>query len=360
MRSSIAFFLLCCASLAAAPRMEMQFFHDVNQEEMKFGSIGFCSATRGVAVGVLVKKGSVKPVAMVTSNGGQTWTQMETDEPGYGVFFLDETSGWMLTESGIWFTDECGRSWRRIHKRRGLREIRFVSQSRGWAVGENKTAIETFDGGKTWTKMKAAADLDVNAERTSFGVIAPLNAKDVLIVGRSAPIRFRRFPVWLDPFPQLRRELPAMTVTLETRDGGQTWKSSKASMFGRVSAMATAKSGIGLLLVEFDEFFEYPSELHRLDPQTGKNTVTIRRKDFAITDVAASTSLYAAGFQPPGALFQSPIPGKVRIAHSKDAQTWAEYEVDYRAVATRVTLAESGGRLWAATDTGMILSLVPE
>jgi hypothetical protein len=37
-----------------------------------------------------------------------------------------------------------------------------------------------------------------------------------------------------------------------------------------------------------------------------------------------------------------------------------ESPVDYRAVARRVMLAENGGRLWLATDTGMILNLVQE
>jgi photosystem II stability/assembly factor-like uncharacterized protein len=202
------------------------------------------------------------------------------------------------------------------------------------------------------------ADLDTKPERTVFNVIAPIPPNFALMVGRSAAPRFFRMPLWLDPNPQRRRELPALTITLESRDNGTTWKSSTASMFGRVSAIRVAKNGQGALLVEFDEFFSYPSELYSLDIHTGQNTLSIRRKDLAITDVAVSPEFYIAGFQPPGALFRSPIPGKVRIAHSVDMKTWTESKVDYRAVATRVMLAESGGKLWAATDTGMILSLV--
>jgi hypothetical protein len=294
---------------------------------------------------------------MVTSNGGKTWTQMPLKEPGHGVFFLDETSGWMLTPSGIWFTDECGRSWRRIHKQRDLNQIRFISRERGWAVGGNKTAIETTDGGKTWTRIKAAADVEATPERTAFTVIAPLGASTVLMIGRSAPRRSYSTPIWLDPNPQLRRELPALTFTLQSNDQGKTWNSTRASMFGRVSAVEVASKGHGMLLIEFDEFFEFPSELYTLNVPTWQNTLALRRKDLAITDIAASSEYYAAGFQPPGALFRSPIPGKVRILHSKDMKTWTEFEVDYRAVATRVMLAESGGLLWAATDTGMILNL---
>src|SRR4051812_46513784 len=81
--------VLLTASLPAAERWESQYFHDVDGEEMKFSSIGFCSETRGVVVGGLLKKNSFKPIAMVTSTGGKTWTQMPMDELGRGVFFLD-------------------------------------------------------------------------------------------------------------------------------------------------------------------------------------------------------------------------------------------------------------------------------
>jgi hypothetical protein len=352
--------VLLAAGLPAADRWEAQYFHDVDGEEMRFSSIGFCSETRGVVVGGLMKKNSFKPIAMVTSTGGKTWTQMPMDEPGRGVFFLDETSGWMLTDSGIWFTDECGRSWRRIHKQRDLTQVRFISRERGWAVGANKVAIETWDGGKTWTKIKAASELDTSADRTVFSVVAPLAPNVLLIVARSAAPRFFRMPAWLDPNPQRRRELPALMVSLQTRDGGVTWKSSRTSMFGKVTAVQAGSNGVGLLLVEFDEYFEFPSELYSIHTSGADSKVVMRRKDFAATDILVSSAYFVAGFQPPGALFRTPIPGRVKILQSNDLKTWTDQPVDYRAVATRVMLTEAGGRKWAATDTGMILNLVRE
>jgi hypothetical protein len=59
-----------------------------------------------------------------------------------------------------------------------------------------------------------------------------------------------------------------------------------------------------------------------------------------------------------GTLQQIPIPRKVVILRSKDAEHWTEMSVDYRATARRVVLATAGpNSLWAATDTGMILQL---
>ncbi len=44
---------------------------------------------------------------------------------------------------------------------------------------------------------------------------------------------------------------------------------------------------------------------------------------------------------------------------SLDFETWTEMEVDYKAVARSLKLANAGcDHQWAATDTGMILHLV--
>jgi hypothetical protein len=353
-------------SLAAAERWRMQFFHDVEGEQIQFGAIAFCSPERGIATGILTKdkSRSGKPTALVTSNGGQNWTPMEVKEAGHALYFVDETSGWMLTESGIWFTDECGRSWRRVHKERGLTAIRFVSRDRGWAIGRQKTMLETSDGGKTWSPVKAVQSLDMDAERTVFTAIEFVTPKVGMVTGRSNRQRRAEVPLWLDTEPERRRERPTLSVVLETQDGGATWSTNKVSMFGRMSKLLLAPNRLGLALVEFDEYFDYPSELFSLDVRSGKNERVLRRKDLAITDVAFTSTnggtYYAAAFSPEGSIFRSPIPGRVRVVRSTDLSSWIESPVDYRAVAHRVMLAENGGKLWMATDTGMILNLVRE
>lgn len=270
----------------------------------------------------------------------------------------------MLTASGIWFSDECGRNWRRIHKQRDLVQVRFLDAQTGWAVGARKTVLQTSDGGKNWIKVKAAQELDVTEERTVFQAIEPKPPKTAMILGRSTPPRRgSRLPVWLDPHPEKRKELPALTVTLETADAGATWRPQKASVFGRISAVRTSRNGQGMLLVQFDELFEFPSEIYALSSTIGNSARSLRSKDFAATDIAVSDAsgspvFYAAGFKPTGTVFRVPIPGKVRILHSTDLKEWKEWPVDYRAVATNVTLAVKEGRAWAATDTGMILSFV--
>jgi hypothetical protein len=115
-------------------------------------------------------------------------------------------------------------------------------------------------------------------------------------------------------------------------------------------------------LLRFDGSFEFASELHKLDAKTGKSSPVLRSKSFAVTDIAVPVNgpAIAAGFQPPGSLPSAPIPGRVRISYSHDLQKWEEMDVDYRAEGRRVSLAVAGpDQMWAATDTGMILRLVP-
>jgi hypothetical protein len=352
MRLLVFLCLLSCPAWAAG-RWDMQFFHDVNNESLHLNAIGFCSSTRGVAAGVLQRERSLKPTVVVTSNGGKTWSMMETEEVGQSLFFLDETSGWMITKSGVWFTDECGRSWRRILKRQGLTAVHFLSRERGWAIGTKATFLETNDGGRTWAPVKAAESLTATPDRVIFDAIDFSNAKAGVVAGKLRKAREPGIPLWLDLEPERRRERPLLSYLMETRDSGTTWSANKISMFGRVSRVKFSKAGVGLALIEFDDYFEFSSELHQL----GKGSV-LRKKDLALTDLALLDSLWvAAGFLPSGPIFRSPVPGKVRIVRSSNMTDWIEDEVDYRAVATRVMLAESNGQLWAATDTGMILKL---
>jgi hypothetical protein len=52
------------------------------------------------------------------------------------------------------------------------------------------------------------------------------------------------------------------------------------------------------------------------------------------------------------------VPGRVKVLRSRDFSIWTDLDVDYRAVASRATLAAAGDRdIWLATDNGMILKL---
>jgi hypothetical protein len=165
----------------------------------------------------------------------------------------------------------------------------------------------------------------------------------------------------MDPDPKKRRETPSLGVLMQSKDGGATWHEGKVSLFGSVSQVGLS-SNRGLLLLEFDEFFTYPSEVYTVNLNSGSIERCFRRKDFAVTDLAVvpDGTAFLVGFQPPGLLARTPVPGKVRISWSNDCQSWFEAEIDYRAVARRVMVsATDKTHAWAATDTGMILRLQP-
>jgi hypothetical protein len=163
----------------------------------------------------------------------------------------------------------------------------------------------------------------------------------------------------MESTPDTRREWPSLAIMLETTDGGAAWKATTSSLFGRMSDVSMANNR-AVALMEFENYFTYPSEVYCLQVGSGKLERCLRRKDFATTDVEVlpNRTILAAGFRPAGLLARAPIPGKLRIMSSSDGKAWNDMGVDYRAVASRVSLAVVDEKhAWAATDTGIILRL---
>jgi hypothetical protein len=350
----------------AAPRWRVQFFHDEDNSRLQINDLKFCSAERGVAVGALIReRRSQDGVALVTRNAGRDWQMVQIREPGHSLFCLDESHLWMAARDGIWFSDEGGLSWRKIHSETGIVSLYFTSADRGFAVGTRKRVWTTTDGGKNWQRVVEADAPKTRADRTTYSRIDFATARRGMIVGRSVPPgsgRESTLPIWMEPEPELRNQEPRITIMLETADGGEHWQHSTVSMFGYISRVQLGADGRGLGLIEFDGTFAWPAEVHRLNLRTGGSERALAEKGLAITDIALVPGgpAYAAGYEAPGLTAWSPLPGRVRVKQSTDLLVWRELEVDYRAVAKRATLAVSpNGSVWLACDTGMILKLDP-
>ncbi len=173
-------------------------------------------------------------------------------------------------------------------------------------------------------------------------------------------------PDWMHPESTLhRRQQPRLTLELDTRDGGATWKSGTAPLLGSVVSARLAGEN-GLLVFDYVDSFEWPAEVYRLDLKTGRSESVFKKKDRLVTDAAIFVDgaegtdgrAFLAAVEPPGRLRSAPIPGKVRMLSSTNLKDWVEMPVDYRAVAQSLVLAgPDAEHLWAATDTGMILRL---
>jgi hypothetical protein len=375
----LAVWLALIAPAAFAQRWKVQYFYDQERATLAFEDLAFPSAKRGIAVGTIYELSkSPKHVALITSDGGEHWSVEPIKEHPRSIFFLNDSLGWMVTDKGIWFTEESGRSWKRISdQQKPDRKIRpappgglilrvwFLDAQHGFAVGLQKTVLETHDGGHSWTPLAVAGKPAANPSFTAYTRIAFDNPKIGLIVGAATPPRrddYRSLPAWMDPENAVkRREIPRLTILLQTKDGGQTWDPSTAPMFGAVNALRLA--GVdGLVVLGFNDSFEWPSEVHSIDLTTGKSDPVFREKNRRVLDgvLFAGPRAFLAAVEPPGRLNSSPIPGKVKILTSTNFKDWNEMDVDYKAVARSLVMAgPDAEHLWCATDTGMILHMTP-
>ena len=372
MTFSLARFVCALAALAAwvtpleAERWQLQYFYDQNKSSLVIGDLSFASAVRGVAVGSIHEGSRQRPVALVTSDGGAHWQLVPLKEDPVSLFFLNENIGWMVTEKGLWQTTEAGKSWTKLPRVPGqIFRVYFKDEKNGWAAGAKKTVLETHNGGEQWTPVAAALEQPGRAETSAYGWIVFATPQLGVITGWNRPPE-RAFtpqlPAWSDPEAALKhRELPHLVLTLETHDGGKTWKSSSASVLGLVTRIRFGPPGKGLGLVEYSDVFQFPSEVYHIRWPGGGNERVYRDKAFAVSDIwmTPDGTGYLSGIAVGGEL-RSVVPGRVKVLKSRDFAVWTDVEVDYRAVANRTTLAAAGDHdIWLATDNGMILKLMP-
>lgn len=352
------------AALHSEERWNIQYFYDENKSSLTITDLKFPSERRGIASGYIKEKeDKIRPMVLITSDGGAHWTLNPVKEPGISLFFLDDSTGWMVTSKGLWKTEESGRNWHKLKSPKDILRVWFLDRQKGWAIGLHKSVFETADGGATWKPVEAAAKPAANPQYTTYGAVAFANSKAGVIAGWNTPPRHDRdaslFPDWMDPEKaRHRKQWPSLLIFLQTQDGGKSWTPSTASIFGRLTRMSFLPTGFGLGLIEFMDDFEYPSEVYKISPGLNNNTRVFREKNRWITDVLMTPhGSYAAGLEPVGTVRRSPIPGKLKILTSENGDRWREMSVDYRADAHRAYLAGAGNSVWVATDTGMILKL---
>lgn len=353
------------AAPLAAQHWEAKYIYDQDKSGLVFTDLAFPSARRGVAVGFITDGKHDEPVSLATSDGGEHWQRLPLGEMPVSLFFLNENLGWLVTAKGLWRTTEDGLNWVKLPKPpREILRVWFQDKSNGWAVGARKSILVTHDGARHWKPVEAAAAPPGDPRYSAYTWIVFANPETGLITGWSIPERRwgDEAPDWMDPQSALlRSDLPHLNYTVRTRDGGKTWTSSSASLFGEMERVRFLPDGRGLGLTVYSEGFRYPSEVYRIDWHTGKNVSIYKTPDFAVSDIWLSPNgtAYLAGTGLKGKL-RDVVPGKVRVLASTDYVAWREIPVDYRAEAHRVILAAADeNNLWIATDMGMILKLVP-
>jgi photosystem II stability/assembly factor-like uncharacterized protein len=347
----------------AEERWKIQFQYDKAQSTFDIRDLECPSAQRCIGAGAIVEKnGHEKGTALVTSDGGKNWSMVDVKEPPISLFFLNDSLGWMVTERGVWATEESGRSWKKLEGlKRGIVQVYFLDPSHGFAIGYPKAVFETKDAGKTWTKLAEADKPSTDPERTSYECIS-FSGQHGVIVGRVPPQEFGERPIWMDPaLARFRRERQSTMVILETVDGGKHWESSVTSLFGRITQLRMTNDGYAVAVFAYENYYSLPSNVYKLKFGVKGAVNIFGEQDRAVTDVSLfpNGGAVLAAVQPPGRSNQVPIPGKLKMLRTSNLKVWEEMPVDYRAEAQRAVLAAPDAEhMWVATDTGMILSLV--
>ncbi len=360
----LVFLSLLMFTASAAERWKINYYFDKPDSAFEMRGIQFPSDQRGFVFGVINStKEREKAVMLITSNGGAKWTEIPLKENPVALSCIDDSQCWLTTEKGIWKTEESGRDWKKLKKQDGLSAIHFSSAKEGYACGYPKAVWKTTDGGLTWVALPAAKALESNPETSSYDVIAQ-HEKNLIIVGTSRPKRMDGglFPDWMEPErASRRRQWPSLSLMLDSRNSGESWTASSASLFGRIQAVVLGDK-IGVSLLTFEESFEVASEVLQIDYITGKSANIYRDKNRTITSIYMDQKGMSTigGTETIGSFRANPTPSKVHILRAQLSKNqtaiWEEMPVDYRAVAHRVIVTGSpSGKLWAATDAGMIL-----
>lgn len=363
----ISLFILACATFTTAasadPHWEMQYHYHQTDSSLTINDLTFPDQTHGIGCGYTTdRKEKDHPLVILTSDAGATWTESPVKEACLSLFFLEDSTGWMVTDAGVWSTDEAGRAWVKVKTApANLLRVWFLNRDHGFASGREKHVYETKDAGVTWSPVAIAATAPGDPVYTTYGDIA-FNGNKGIISGWNIPPR-RGGPDWMEPSQaEKAKQVPHVSILLQTKDAGATWAESHVSLFGQITRVALCSENVGLGLVEFKDAFEYPAEVYRIDLSTGNSSLAFRAKDRAITDIRlfSATRGLLVGYETTGPIFRSPIPGKLKVLTSDDLTTWTEMPVDYRAVAHAALITGPDEKhLWIATDTGMILKLVP-
>jgi photosystem II stability/assembly factor-like uncharacterized protein len=122
---------------------------EIESELLGANDIYFSDADHGCVVGRL-------GTAVVTEDGGDTWTPVRIDEIDIrGVYFSDTRNGWVVGREGrIYISGDGGYTWERkiftgYPQMDDLFEVRFVNDIDGFILGYHGVFV-TEDGGVDW------------------------------------------------------------------------------------------------------------------------------------------------------------------------------------------------------------------
>jgi photosystem II stability/assembly factor-like uncharacterized protein len=199
------------------------------EDEYFFENCFFVDSLNGWAVGAMQQQHFVRDhkapyvgAVLATQDGGMTWHRQRLDLPnryfGEGqrwllrdVFFLDQQTGWAVGDFVILWTENGGRTWNTAKQGREYlcKRVRFLDGKFGWATMRDANDIlVSNDGGRHW-KMLAG------------------------------PAKFMGTPVEaVFITPEHGFATTSNSNLYETRDGGRSWKPRHTGVCGNKAVYA--------------------------------------------------------------------------------------------------------------------------
>jgi photosystem II stability/assembly factor-like uncharacterized protein len=148
-----------------------------------FEQLAMATAETGVVVGSVTDMpgggmlgSSTQVVVRRTTDGGSTWTQVETengDSSPFGsgeddindIVFVNDNRGIALGESGrIAVTDDAGASWevrQPAPEEASLLAVSMPSETTGVIAGTGGLLLKTTDGMETWSRLETPVDTEL-------------------------------------------------------------------------------------------------------------------------------------------------------------------------------------------------------
>ncbi len=361
MRLRYCALLAACALAvqAAGPKQtwRIAYFYDKVQQNFNIADIACPSDQRCVAVGAIEEEGKLRPHSVVTSDGGDHWTDVPLEEAPLSVFFLNDSVGWMVTEKGLWHTRDAGAGWKKLHTEKDLLRVWFVSPLQGWLLGGG-IFRDTDDGGVRWRNVTEAAKTPVELGPVTYESIHFSDRKHGVAIGEATPNGRPQENAWLRPGVARLRNPPAVILAFRTDDGGNTWTRQMLGRHQTILAAAFPTPQTAWFVFGPAAPTDVFSDITRLEWDTKSANVVFHANGALISDIAPGPdeSAVVASIELPGKLADIPVPGRIRMLSGSSPADLHQDSVDYRAVARKITLAATPGRRWfAATDTGMIL-----
>ncbi len=120
-----------------------------------------------------------------TTNGGDSWTLFQTADDAEAVFFISESEGWACGNDGmILHSTNGGVGWSPQNSGVGekLRDIWFADENNGWACGRDGLLIHTTDGGQSWSPQSSPATDDLRGIHMLDGQTGWIVGSDGLIM----------------------------------------------------------------------------------------------------------------------------------------------------------------------------------